>query len=61
MHTQARPIDEALKAHAAGNKDPNFYARRAIGNTVDRCLMYVSWNEILMRPLIPPTLAHPAF
>ncbi len=61
VNRQARPIDEALKAHAAGNKDPNFYARRAIGNAVDRCLMYVSWNEILMRPLIPPTLAHPAF
>ncbi len=61
VNRQGRPIDEALKAHAAGNKDPNFYARRAIGNAVDRCLMYVSWNEILMRPLIPPTLAHPAF
>ena len=61
VHSQARQIDEALKAHAATGTDPNFFARRAIGNAVDRCLMYVSWNEILMRPLIPPTLAHPAF
>jgi hypothetical protein len=54
-------INDALKAHAASGDDPNFFARRAIGNCVNRCLMYVSWNEILMRPLIPPTLSHAAF
>jgi len=58
---QAGQINDALKAHAASGEDPNFFARRAIGNCVNRCLMYVSWNEILMRPLIPPTLSHAAF
>ncbi len=53
-------IDEALKAHVQGG-DENFFARRAIGNALARCLMYVSWSEILLRPLIPPTLAHSAF
>ncbi len=58
---RAGQINDALKAHAASGEDQNFFARRAIGNCVNRCLMYVSWNEILMRPLIPPTLSHAAF
>jgi Helicase C-terminal domain/DEAD/DEAH box helicase len=53
-------IDDALKTHVVEG-DQNFFARRAIGGALDRCLMYVSWNEILLRPLIPPTLAHDAF
>jgi hypothetical protein len=58
---RAGQIGDALKAHATSGEDPNFFARRSIGNAVSRCLMYVSWNEILMRPLIPPTLSHGAF
>jgi Helicase C-terminal domain/Type III restriction enzyme, res subunit len=51
-------IDEVINAHAA---DDARFASLAIGSGLERCLMYVSWTEILLRPLIPPTSAHPAF
>ncbi|MGX5552439.1 DEAD/DEAH box helicase [Bacillus cereus] len=32
-----------------------------IRNNLHACHLYMSWNEILIRPLIPPTLSHDAF
>jgi len=53
---RARPIIELLDATIQDEKDPAYYRYRAIGDRVGRCLVLVSWNEILLRPLIPPTL-----
>ena len=41
---------EALGAHARGH---NAYASEMIADALEHCLVYVSWNEILIRPLIP--------
>ncbi len=54
-------IDSALTEYAGQGNDPNFYVRAMLGNSLDRCLMYVSWSEILLRPLIPPTSFHRPF
>lgn len=32
-----------------------------IRNNLHACHLYMSWNELLIRPLIPPTLSHEAF
>lgn len=37
------------------------YAWKNIRDHVDRCLVYVSTRQALIRPLIAPTLEHPAF
>lgn len=43
-------------------KDGNlFFQWHTINNNLDACNMYVSWNEILIRPWIPPSLMHRPF
>ncbi len=39
----------------------NHFAFRTIGESLDTCLVYVSWSEILIRPFIPPTVTHSPF
>lgn len=59
--SHAIPIAEALGAHCKDQVDPNYYSIRMIGDAVGRCLMYLSWSQILIRPLIPPSSEHPPF
>lgn len=54
-------IEGALAEYATDREDPNKYAKAMIGARLDRCLAYVSWSEILIRPLISPTSTHPPF
>jgi hypothetical protein len=54
MPARARRLREAL-AGAVGDGSHNDFALRAIGAKLDRCLVYVSPREILIRPFIPPT------
>ena len=43
-------------------KDMNHYwSHESIGDRLDRCLTYVAWDEILIRPVLPPTSAHRHF
>lgn len=37
------------------------HAFRLLQDHLDCCLVYVSYNALLLRPLIPPTSVHPAF
>jgi hypothetical protein len=53
---RAQQIIEVLDATVRDDRDPAYYRYRAVGDRIGRCLCLVSWNEILVRPLIPPTL-----
>ena len=37
------------------------YARQFLEGRIDRCLVYVAHRGLLIRPLTPPTVNHPAF
>ena len=54
-------LREALSAHSPDPDDPNHWAARMIQDHIEHCLVYVSWREILIRPLIPPTAHHRPF
>jgi len=54
----ASDVGDTLSAHAGG---ANRYARTSIGDALPYCLMYVSWDEIVLRPMICPTVDHRAF
>lgn len=55
---RADGLREVITAHA---RDHNAYAGSMVADALEHCLIYVSWNEVLIRPLIPPTSQHPAF
>lgn len=49
-------------AKAAGKLSTEaVHALKFLEGHVDRCLLYVSYGRLLLRPLIPPTVLHPAF
>jgi DEAD/DEAH box helicase len=54
----ADALSEVVLTHASGSAS---YAARAIADHIGYCLLYMSWNEILIRPYIPPTATHPPF
>lgn len=54
-------IREALAAHATERDNPNHWAAQMVTAEIGHCLTYVSWREILIRPLIPPTIEHAPF
>ena len=58
---QADLLREAIAAHTTSTDDPNHWTARMLGGQIEHCLAYVSWREILIRPLIPPTAHHRAF
>lgn len=55
---RADAIRDVLAAHAQGH---NSWASNAILDQVDRCVVYVSWHRITIRPVVAPTAFHPAF
>lgn len=54
----ASDLEGALSAHAS---ERNRYARTSIGDALSYCLMFASWDEIVLRPMICPTIDHRAF
>ena len=60
---QAAQLEAVLRAAAAAKKisDDAAYALQELEGRLDRCLVYVSFSRLLIRPLIPPTVCHPAF
>lgn len=61
VYENADLLREALAAHAGDPDDPNHWAARMLEGQVEHCLVYVSFREILIRPLIPPTALHRPF
>jgi hypothetical protein len=59
----AKQLDQVLAAAVDGRKvaDKARYAWRFLQGRIDRCMIYVSYGQLLIRPLIAPTLEHPAF
>jgi hypothetical protein len=58
---RADVLREAITTHARDRRDHNTHAGPMIADRLEQCLVYVSWNEILIRPLIPPTAEHAPF
>lgn len=60
---QTAQLEEVLSAAVAAEKvsDDAGYALRFLRGHLDQCLVYLSYRRLLIRPLIPPTLCHPAF
>jgi Helicase C-terminal domain/DEAD/DEAH box helicase len=52
-------LDQAASAEAIS--DDARYAYRMLEGHIDRCLVYVSYRRLLIRPLIAPTSTHRAF
>ncbi len=59
----AQLIEQVLDTAVAGEKVSSSasHAWRYLRDHVDRCLVYVSARQLLVRPLIAPTLEHQAF
>ncbi|OLL70450.1 hypothetical protein Ae168Ps1_6197c [Pseudonocardia sp. Ae168_Ps1] len=52
-------LSSALRA--LGKRDNLYWAGEALGIHLDRCQMYLSWDAILLRPILAPTASHPHF
>lgn len=61
MPHAAGALDDALAEYATEGDNPNTFTKTMIGTQLERCLAFVSWSEILIRPMIPPTSEHQAF
>jgi hypothetical protein len=55
---RAETLREALAVHATEN---NAFTRTVMSDAIGNCLLFVSWREILIRPLIAPTRTHRPF
>lgn len=51
-------LRDVIDEHA---RDHNKWAGQEMADEIGHCLVYVSWDAVLIRPLIPPTSEHPAF
>lgn len=63
LHTSRTTLEAAVKDAANAGKlatDAKF-AASSLAARLDRCMLYISARAILIRPLVPPTSAHPAF
>ncbi|GAA2679831.1 MULTISPECIES: DEAD/DEAH box helicase [Actinosynnema] len=61
--TQATHLEQTLDAAVDADKisEAGAYALEFLRGNLDKCLVYLSHRSLLIRPLIPPTLVHPAF
>jgi hypothetical protein len=60
LRERAQLVLEALEEHT-NYPDEAFFAKWVLREAMPRCLLYVAWREILIRPFIPPTRGHAAF
>ncbi len=51
-------IREALESHATGN---SLYSRQMVRDHLETCVLYISWRELLIRPLVVPAQDHVPF
>lgn len=58
VHDRAAELHTVLATRMSGSAAFSF---SMIRQQLGRCLIYLSWSSILIRPLIPPTFMHPAF
>lgn len=60
---QAAHLEQTLTAAVAADKlsEEARFTLKFLRGHLDQCLVYLSYWRLLIRPLIPPTLVHPAF
>jgi len=58
-HRASEQLSEVIGAAVEDRRE--WYAWDAIGAQLETCLVYVSWNEILIRPFVAPTFTQDAF
>jgi hypothetical protein len=51
-------LRDAIDEHA---REHNVWSGQMIADEIGHCLVYASWEAVLIRPLIPPTSEHAAF
>lgn len=51
----------ASTLRSLGRDDDLYWKGEALGARLDRCVMYASWDSILVRPIVPPTASHSHF
>jgi Helicase C-terminal domain len=56
----ASTLSDLLDAHLEAEM-PSWYAWKLIKPYLAGCALFVSWDSLLIRPFIPPTLSHAAF
>lgn len=60
LRARAEQIRDALDAQIPGNAQVR-YPWQTIRDHLDSCQLYVTWDSILIRPFIPPSLTHGPF
>lgn len=40
---------------------PQYWAHENLGERLDRCVAYIAWDAVLIRPVVPPTASHRHF
>ena len=59
VHSRAQDLDALIRLAVRDTK--SFYPYSMLQGQLDRALVYVSWPEILIRPLVAPTFSHRPF
>ncbi len=59
MHRLSDALGAAIDEHVEGQ--PEWYGWDAIAGSLQTCLMFASWRELLIRPFIAPTFTQDAF
>lgn len=59
VHRVSEALTAAISEHVEGRQE--WYAWDAIGASLDTCLVFASWRELLIRPFIAPTFTQDAF
>jgi hypothetical protein len=61
LHKNLDALRITLNSAIVSHEDPGFFAWTMIRDSLKACHVYFTWDEILIRPYIPPTLTHRPF
>lgn len=61
LHEHAPALRDLLDEHLRNTENPERYPWSEVRGALHACNLFISWHELLFRPIIPPTLTHAAF
>jgi len=61
LHEHAHALRDLLDEHLRDSDSPERYPWSKVREALHACNLFISWHELLFRPIIPPTLTHAAF
>lgn len=61
LYQHAPALRDLLDEHLRNSEDPERYPWSEVRTALHACNLFISWHELLFRPIIPPTLTHAAF